>query len=80
MSEDKKPEQIGFEEELRKYILATPFIPFDLVTTSGDRYEVTDNIQVAMGANSVGVFLPKRGFQLIRKNQIVAIHVHEPAA
>jgi hypothetical protein len=74
---EKQPEQISFDDELRKYVLASPFTPFEIVTTSGDHYEVTDNVQVAIGTTTVGVILPRTGFQLIRKNQITAIHVHE---
>ena len=77
---EREPEQISFEEELRKYVLAVPFVPFDIITTSGDRYEITDNVQVAIGGSTVGVMLPRTGFQLIRKSQIVALHVRETAA
>jgi len=75
---ERQPEQISFDDELRKYVLAVPFVPFEIVTTSGDRYEITDNVQVAIGTTTIGVMLPKTGFQLIRKNQITALHVHEP--
>ena len=76
--ESKQPEQISFDEELRKYVRADPFTPFDIYTTSGTTYEVTDSIQVAVNQSTVVVALPKTGVQLIRKNQIVAIHLHEP--
>jgi hypothetical protein len=75
---ERQPEQISFDDELRKYVLAVPFVSFEIVTTSGDRYEITDNVQVAIGTTTIGAMLPKTGFQLIRKNQITALHVHEP--
>jgi hypothetical protein len=76
---EREPEQISFDGELRKLVRAVPFIPFDIMTASGDRYEITDNVQAAVGGATVGIFLPKTGWQLIRKNQITAIHVRETA-
>lgn len=77
--EEKQPEQISFDDELRKFVRANPFTPFEIVTTSGNKYEVTDSVQVAVGHSTVYVVLPRTGVQLIRKNQIVAIHAHETA-
>lgn len=74
---ERGPEQIDFEDELRRYLNAVPFVPFDLVTTSGDRYEVQERLQVAMGGTAIVLVLPKTGIQLIRKNQITALHVRE---
>lgn len=70
-------EQINFEDELRRYAEAVPFVPFDILTASGDKYEVQERIQFAMGPNAIVLVLPRTGIQLIRKNQITAIHVHE---
>jgi len=72
-------EEINFEDELRKYARAEPFTPFDIVVTSGDRYEITNPLQLAIGGNTVVVVLPRTGIQFFRKNQIVAVHVHESA-
>ena len=70
-------EQINFDDELRRYAEAVPFVPFDILTASGDKYEVQERIQFAMGPNAIVLVLPRTGIQLIRKNQITAIHVHE---
>ncbi|HTL28693.1 MAG TPA: hypothetical protein VL282_05725 [Tepidisphaeraceae bacterium] len=70
-------EQLNFEGELRKYAEAVPFVPFDIVTASGDRYRVQERLQLAMGGSAVVLVLPRTGIQLIRKNQITAVHVHE---
>ena len=75
--EEKQPEQTKFDVELRKYARADPFLPFDILTTGGATIEVTDSIQIAVGESTVVVVLPRTGTQLIRKNQIVAIHLHE---
>ena len=78
--EEKAPERINFDEELRKAARAVPFVPFDIVTTSGEKYEITDSVEIAVGYSTAVVVLPKTGVQMIRKNQIVAVHTHEPAA
>ena len=76
--EEQQPEQIKFDAELRKYARADPFLPFDILTTSRTTIGVTDSIQIAVGESTVVVVLPRTGTQLIRKNQIVALHLHEP--
>jgi hypothetical protein len=73
-------EEINFEDELRRCLRADPFVPFNIVVTSGDRYEVTTDEQVALGGNTVVVVLPTTGIRFFRKNQIVAVHVHEPSS
>jgi len=73
-------EEINFQEELRKYAKAEPFLPFEIVVTCGGRYLITDPWQLAIGGNTVVVVLPKTGIRFFRKNQIVAVHVHEPAS
>jgi hypothetical protein len=77
---EKEPERISFDDELRKLARAVPFVPFDIITTSGARYEVTDTMEIAVGYSTVVLVLPKIGVQMIRKNQIVAIHANEPAS
>lgn len=73
-------EEINFEDELRRHRDAEPFTPFGIVVTSGDRYSITDPWQMAMGGNTVVAVLPKTGIRFFRKNQIVAVHVHETAS
>jgi hypothetical protein len=74
---EREPEQIDFEDELRRYANKLPFVPFDIVTSSGNRYEVQERLQLAMGGTAIVLVLPKTGIQVIRKNQITALHVHE---
>lgn len=76
---EKQPERISFDDELRKLARAVPFMPFEIVTTSGQRYEVTDTMEIAVGHSTVVLVLPRTGVQMIQKNQIVAIHANEPA-
>jgi hypothetical protein len=75
---ERDHENIDFEDELRRYWRKEPFIPFEIVTTSGDRYQINDPGQIAFGSNTIIVALRKTGIQLVRKNQIVAVHIHEP--
>jgi len=78
MSEESH-EQINFEDELHRYRWAEPFQSFEIILTSGDRYEINNPDQLAFGGNTVVVVKPRSGIQFFRKNQIVAVHVHEPA-
>ncbi len=72
-------EQIDFEEELRRYWRKEPFVPIEIIATSGDRYLINDPGQIAFGSNTIIIALRKFGIQLLRKNQIGAVHVHEPS-
>ena len=73
-------EEISFEEEILRLLDDEPFAPFTIVLTSGDRYEVTDPHQVALGGSVVVYVPPRGGISFIRKNQIVAVQSHQPAA
>jgi hypothetical protein len=77
---EREPEEIRFLDELRRNYDANPFVPFDVVTTSGDKYEVRERANIAFGADCAVVVLPRTGICVVRSNQISAIHVHEPAA
>jgi len=72
-------EQVDFEEELRRYWRKDPFVPFEIVASSGDRYAITDPGLIAFGSNVIIIALRRTGIQLVRKNQIVAVHVLEPS-
>ncbi len=72
-------EKIDFESELIKLLDREPFHPFSITLTSGERYAITADRQVALGGNTVVVVLPKTGIQFFRKNQIVSVDVPEPA-
>jgi len=77
--EPKEParEPLRFDDELKNYLQADPFHDVEIVTTSGDRYLVTHRWQVAFGVNQITVIVDGWGSRIIRKNQIVAIHLHE---
>jgi hypothetical protein len=73
-------EEISFEDELMRLLDITPFQPFSLVLTSGDRYEMTERHDVAIkkNSNTVVVLHPKTGLSFLRKNQIVAVDAPSP--
>jgi len=75
---EEQPEQLEFLDELRRYHERRPFHPFDLLTSSGEKYAVQDAAQFALGHSAVVLVLPKTGVQIIRLSQITALHVHEP--
>lgn len=77
--EEKRPERIEFEDELRRYARAEPFIPFEVVVSSGERYLISESLQFAMTDDTVVTVLPKSGIRFFRKDQVVAVHVLEPA-
>ena len=72
------PEQILFDQELRRYSRAVPFVPFDIVTTGGITYPVTTSIEVGLSPDAVVLVPPAAGVQVIRRAHIIAIHVQEP--
>lgn len=72
------PEKIGFVDEVRRYLRANPFVPFEIVTGS-DRHPITYSHQVAISDDSLYALLPDRGITRIKKDGIVGVHVIEPA-
>lgn len=75
----KPHEELTWEGELRHLRRQEPFVPFVLITTSGDRYEVTNPEMVAVGKNLVFYAPLTAGSTYIRTNQMVAVEVAEAA-
>jgi hypothetical protein len=71
-------ETFDFEKDIDKLLERSSFVPFEIVLSSGDRYEVADPRWVAMGGNVVVVVHPQAGLSFFRKSQIVAVNVREP--
>lgn len=72
-------EAINFNDEIDRLLDRDPFVPFTIILSSGDRYEVTGPRQVAMGENVIVVCPPKSTMSFFRKNQVVGVDVAEPA-
>ncbi len=74
-------ERIELVEEIRRLSIAVPFVPFDIIVTSGDRAEVTQPGMVATVQSQIHVAKVKsNAFDIIRANQISAVRVHDVAS
>ena len=61
-------------ESLVELLEKTPFQPFQIVTGSGDKYEVQDPHLVAVGQSMINYFYPRSDrWAFIRLNQITAL-------
>jgi hypothetical protein len=67
-------ESIGLRDELTDAIRREPFVPFQIVMSSGDRYKILDSLSVALGRDVV-VILPRNGAHIsLRFNQVNSIN------
>jgi hypothetical protein len=73
-------EDISIFEEIKAALERRPFIPFTIVTTSGDRYEITGLHQVAVARLVVIILPPDSTSIYLQTNQIVAVEIAAPAA
>ncbi len=73
-------EDINIVDEIKAALERRPFVPFAIVTTSGDRYEITGLHQVAVAKLVVIILPPDSTSIYLRTNQIVAVEVAAPAA
>jgi hypothetical protein len=71
-------EEMGFEGELHRLWKADPFIPFEIVITIGEKYEINDPSKVSISSDAVKIQLSNGDAWIIRKSQLVAIHVIVP--
>jgi hypothetical protein len=67
-------EEVKFEEVLDQRVNSIPFEPFALSVTSGERFEINNQAQVAIGKSTVTLYHARSGFTMLRKSQLVAIH------
>jgi hypothetical protein len=73
-------EDIDIVGEIEKALDRQPFLPFAIVATSGDRYEVSGRHQVAVGRQVVIILPPDSTSVYLRTNQLVAVELAAPAA
>jgi hypothetical protein len=55
------------------WVSRDPFEPFTLVVSSGDRFEINDDVQVSVGMMTVQIFSRPAAVTVLRKNQMVAL-------
>jgi hypothetical protein len=70
------PERITLRSELARLLDAAPFLPFEVVMASGDRYRVDDPVELVVGEEIIH-FLPRRrsGHSFLRFNEVSSIDV-----
>jgi len=67
-------EEVKFEDVLDQRVNSIPFEPFALSATSGERFEINNQTQVAIGKSTITLYHARSGFTMLRKNQLVALH------
>ena len=72
-------EEISIIDELKKLIDRTPFQAYVITLSSGERFEITERHQVAVGSSVVVVLPPNQTSIYLRSNQITSVQVLEPA-
>ena len=72
-------EQVSFEDEVQKLIHADPFIPFSLILSSGDRFDVTDTGFFVFGDSAFILVQRKSGMAILRKSQVIGVEMHPNA-
>ena len=66
---------------IRDMLHRDPFQPFRIITTSGDRYDITNPDLVAIGESVLFYCFPRSDrFIHIRHNQIVSVEAAQHAA
>lgn len=68
-------------EEIKALIRREPFQPFRIITSSGNRYEVINPFNLAIGQSQLSYFFPASDrWVLIRLNQITELESASAAA
>ena len=61
-------------DDLKAWLDNDPFVPFRIVVTSGNGYEVTSPHQVAIGQTQLDYYFPRSDRKaVVRLNQVVAL-------
>jgi hypothetical protein len=72
-------EEISIIDELKRLIDRTPFQPYVITLSSGERFDITERHQVAVGTSVVIVLPPNQASIYLRSNQITSVQVLAPA-
>jgi hypothetical protein len=73
-------EEINLKDEIVRLLDREPFVPFVVVLTSGDCYEVTDPHSLALGQNVLIIVPPRSAHVFMRWNQVSSVEVKEPVS
>lgn len=65
-------------DDLKNHLDKDPFVPFRIVLTSGNTYDVFSPYQISMGESILNFFFPRSDrYATIRLNQLVALETLE---
>ncbi|MEM9913598.1 MAG: hypothetical protein AAF911_01395 [Planctomycetota bacterium] len=68
-------------DEIIQRLRASPYAPFAVVMSSGDKYPIPDAIMAAVGSSVLHIaHLDAEGFDVLNMRQISSIEVLEAAA
>lgn len=70
-------DEISLLAELRDLAYSHDFRSFTIVMASGERYSISKNDTVIVGARVISVLLHQRGQCLLRQNHISEINISE---
>ena len=67
-------------QALKELLERSPFQPFQIVTSSGDKYAISNPHLVAVGKGVIFIFKPDDHFAFVRNNQITSFESAQRAA
>lgn len=68
-------------DSIRELIHREPFIPFRIVLTSGQSFDISNPDLVALGETQITVYRARSDhFAILRLNQVASLESLEPAA
>ncbi len=72
----RMPERITFRSELDRLLDAEPFVWFEIVMASGNRYRVDDPAEVVVGEEIIHL-MPRRpkGHNVLRFNEVSSLDI-----
>jgi hypothetical protein len=67
------------KEDILEHLRREPFVPFRIILTSGQGYDIINPGRVALGENTLHVMFPKSDrYAILRQNQIASLELLEP--
>jgi hypothetical protein len=60
-------------DEILRWRNQRPFVPYTIVFESGERYDVTYRLALALNEQMVGMFPPGKGLRTFRLSEVAAV-------
>jgi len=68
-------------DEIRDMLHREPFVPFRIMLTSGQGFDIQNPDLVALGQTQITVYHPRSDrYAILRLNQVASLELLEPAA